>query len=136
MLRRFNILSGELSDESTRPGYRWRGARGIGERLGSKRIGASVYELTEGEATFPYHLHHGVEEWLYMIDGAPTVRMPDGERTLAPGDILCFPDGAGGAHTVRGPGRVAILSSGRSPSISVYPDSGKIGPYWEGELSP
>ena len=150
-MRRFNVLNGDLDHESDREGYRWRGTRHLGDRLGAERIGASVFELEDGELTFPYHFHHGVEEWLYVIAGAPTVRMPDGERTLQPGDLVCCPSGAAGAHTVRGPGRVMIFSANRVPSISVYPDSGKLGTrpadggdrldfrrehavdYWEGE---
>jgi uncharacterized cupin superfamily protein len=114
-------------------------------------MGASIYELEDGELTFPYHFHHGVEEWLYVIGGTPTVRMPGVERALVAGDLICFPSGAEGAHTVRGPGRVMIVSANASPSISVYPESDKLGTrpadvadrlnfrradaigYWEGE---
>jgi uncharacterized cupin superfamily protein len=88
----FNVLTGELDSESTKDGFRWRGTR-VGDRLGSLRIGASVYELADGERTFPYHYHHGVEEWLYVVAGQPTVRTPAGERRLAPGDMTCFPAG-------------------------------------------
>lgn len=150
-MRRFNVLTDDLDHQSVRDGYRWRGARGLGARLGAERIGASVYELEEADLTFPYHYHHGVEEWLYVIAGTPTVRTPAGERTLQAGDLICFPSGADGAHTVRGPGRVMMISGNHLPSISVYPDSDKIGTrggderdrlnfrradgvdYWEGE---
>jgi uncharacterized cupin superfamily protein len=126
-VRRFNVLTDELGHESTHDGYRWRGARWVGERLGAERIGASVFELDEGERTFPYHFHHGVEEWLYVVAGTPTVRTPTGERALQAGDVICFAPGAAGAHTVRGPGRVMLISANHAPSISVYPDSGKVG---------
>jgi uncharacterized cupin superfamily protein len=150
-MERFNVLRGDLDHHSTRDGYRWRGARGIGSRLGGARIGASIYELDDGELTFPYHFHHGVEEWLYVVAGTPMVRTQAGERTLETGDLVAFPSGAEGAHTVRGPGRVMIVSANASPSISVYPESDKLGTrppdnndrlnfrradaidYWEGE---
>jgi uncharacterized cupin superfamily protein len=99
----------------------------VGDRLGAAAIGATVYVLGEDEQTFPYHFHHGVEEWLLVVDGEPRVRTPGGERRLRPGDLVCFPAGGEGAHTVRGPGRVVILSANREPSISVYPDSDKLG---------
>jgi uncharacterized cupin superfamily protein len=148
---RFNVLMGDLDHHSAREGYRWRGARGVVARLGGTRMGAGIYELDDGELTFPYHFHHGVEEWLYVIAGTPTVRTPAGERTMETGDLAAFPSGAEGAHTVRGPGRVMIVSANASPSISVYPESGKLGTrpaededrlnfrradavdYWEGE---
>jgi uncharacterized cupin superfamily protein len=155
VVRRFNVFSGELDLESTREGYSWRRARVSdrlgGERPGGDRIGASVYELGEDEQTFPYHFHHGVEEWLYVIEGEPTVRTPHGSSTLRAGELICFPAGPDGAHGVRGPGRVLLFSANREPSISVYPDSDKVGPrpgdgaerldfrrgdavdYWDGE---
>jgi uncharacterized cupin superfamily protein len=124
-VQRFNLLRGELQHEGVRDGYRRSRAR-VGDALGARQIGASVYELGDGQQTFPYHFHHGVEEWLLVVDGAPTVRLPDGERELRRGDVVCFPSGAEGAHAVRGPGRILILSANRSPSVSVYPDSDKI----------
>lgn len=120
------MFSGELPDESERNGFRWRGRR-VGDEIGSDRIGGSVYELDEGERTFPYHFHYGIEEWLVVLDGEPQLRTPAGERRLRRGDVVCFPDGPDGAHAVRGPGRVLILSANRTPSISVYPDSDKLG---------
>lgn len=65
-----------------------------------------------------------------MVAGAPTLREPAGERVLAPGDVVCFPSGPDGAHAVRGPGRVVMFSgvtAAEAASISVYPDSDKIG---------
>ena len=125
-MERFNLLDGELDAASTREGYRWRGTR-VGDRLGGRRIGVSLYELGAGELTFPYHFHHGVEEWLYVVAGAPIVRTPAGEQELSPGDFICFPASPDGTHCVRGPGRVLIISANQVPSIAVYPDSDKLG---------
>jgi uncharacterized cupin superfamily protein len=145
-----DLLRVELDGRRELQGWPLAYAR-IGEAIGADRIGGSVYELGEGERTFPYHFHHGVEEWLVVLAGTPTLRTPAGERSLRAGDVVCFPPGAAGAHGVRGPGRVLILSANRVPSISVYPDSDKVGTrpagdrdrldfrrsdavdYWEGE---
>ena len=89
----FNLLEGELADEERPEGWPLRAAR-VGDVLGATRIGGSVYELGDGRQTFPYHYHHGVEEWLVVISGEPTLRTPDGERRLEPGDTVCFPSGA------------------------------------------
>jgi uncharacterized cupin superfamily protein len=154
-MRRFNLLTGELSAQQDRVGYAWRGRRGVAGELGLRCLGASVFELPEGQWTFPYHYHHGVEEWLYVIAGAPLVREPAGERVLAAGDLVCFPSGPDGAHSIRGPGRVVVFSGAAAApaaSVSVYPDSDKVGvrppgggpdrldfrrgdavDYWEGE---
>jgi uncharacterized cupin superfamily protein len=125
-LRKFNLVHGELDGVDSRRGYAQRGAR-VGDALGADLIGGSIYELREGERICPYHYHHGVEEWLYVISGTPTLRTPAGERKVGPGDVVCFPVGPDGAHTVQGPGRVLMLSANRAPSISVYPDSDKLG---------
>ena len=150
-MRRENLLTAALDHEQTIEGFAWRGTR-IGDRLGAELIGASLYELPEGQLSFPFHYHHGVEEWLYVVDGKPTLRTPDGTSVLGPGALVCFPQGPEGAHSIQGPGRVLLLSANRQPSICVYPDSDKLGTrpattaadrlnfrrsdavdYWEGE---
>lgn len=110
-------------------------------------MGATLYELPDGERTYPFHFHHAIEEWLVVISGTPTLRDPGGERVLRAGDVVCFATGADGAHQVRGPGTVLIISASASLEVSEYPDSGKVGvshprkvfrledavDYWEGE---
>jgi uncharacterized cupin superfamily protein len=125
-VRRFNLITGETGADHSREGFTWRAAR-LGDALGSERIGGTLYDLPSGERAWPYHYHHGVEDWLYVVAGSPTLRTPDGERTLRPGDLVCFKADASGAHAVAGPGRVLILSANRSPSLCVYPDSDKVG---------
>jgi uncharacterized cupin superfamily protein len=131
-VKRFNVFHGDLKPGFDRAGYgaRW---ESLGPLLGAERIGASVYELDEGQRNFPYHFHHGVEEWLLVLDGSPVVRTPGGERALRRGDVICFPSGAEGAHTVLGPGRVVIFSTGSTPSVGVYPDSDKVAARASGE---
>ena len=145
-MARANVFSPEFDHASERDGFRWRGAR-VGRAVGGAQIGASLYELAAGERTFPFHFHHGMEEWAIVISGQPTLRDPSGERILRAGDVVCFPTGAAGGHQLRGPGRVLMLSASRSPESSEYPDSGKVGvrppgkvfrladaaDYWEGE---
>ena len=86
----------------------------MGKGVGGVQIGASVYELPDGERTYPYHFHNAMEEWLVVLDGTPTLREPDGERVLRRGDVVCFPTGPEGAHQVTGPGTVMILSANRA----------------------
>ena len=86
-----------------------------------------MYELEEGERVCPYHYHHGVEEWLFVVAGTPTLRTPDGEQPLRAGAVVCFPGSPEGAHTVHGPGRVLMLSDEVWPAVVVYPDSDKVG---------
>ena len=133
-MRAFNLFDGELDLSRDRPGFSWRRAM-VGQQIGAERLGASLYELAPGERTFPYHYEYGVEEWLLVVAGRPTLRDPEGEHELRPGDVVCFREGPDGAHQLRNdtdePIRVLILSTKQSPDAAVYPDSGKIG-IWSG----
>ena len=86
-----------------------------------------VYELPDGERSFPYHYHHGVEEWLIVLGGSPTVRTPDGKRTLQLGDVLCFASGSARRPRRRRARPRPDPLGGALPAISVYPDSDKLG---------
>jgi uncharacterized cupin superfamily protein len=124
---RSNVFSVALDARMDTAGFRYTAAS-IGERLGATGIAATVYAAEAGHPRGPYHYHHGIEEWLLVLSGAPVVREPAGRRTLAPGDLICFPSGPTGAHTVEGPGRFVIFSTGqeREPWHSVYVDSNKM----------
>jgi uncharacterized cupin superfamily protein len=151
----FNLFGEQdWDDENDREGFRHR-STAIGKRLGAELLGGSLYELPPGEKTWPYHYELGCEEWLIAVSGRPTLRGPDGERELEPGDVAVFPEGPAGAHQVLNrseePCRVLILSSKSPVAIVHYPDSGKVGlwtdsdgyqamlrsepdlDYWEGE---
>lgn len=145
-LRKVNVRSVELNESVEVAGF-WHDETWLQDRLAAKSIGATVYQAQAGRPIWPYHYHYGIEEWLYVISGAPILREPAGRRTLSPGDVVCFPVGSVGAHALEGPGRFVIFSTGaeREPYMSVYPDSDKVsGPegillrssavdYWHGE---
>ena len=76
-----------------RAGYAWRRKRVAGEHLG-----AGLIELPPGQSTFPYHYEIGNDELVVVVSGTPTLRAPDGERELGPGDCILFPSGPDGAH--------------------------------------
>jgi uncharacterized cupin superfamily protein len=125
-------------DPTDPPGYRARTVR-IGPLLGAVGLGASIYELDPGESICPYHYEFGDEEWLLVLDGKPTVRTPEGEQVLAPGDVVCFRRGPDGAHKVTNnvageTTRVLMISTMVEPSVAVYPDSGKVGVWPLGKL--
>jgi uncharacterized cupin superfamily protein len=90
----------------------------------------SLYEVLPGQTQCPYHFHHNDDELILVLRGRPTLRTPDGERELAPGDFVHFPKGAAGAHQVFNrtdePARYVVGSSTASLEICEYPDSGKI----------
>jgi uncharacterized cupin superfamily protein len=127
----FNLFGDEEWEVvQDRAGYGHR-RTAFGARLGAKLLGATLYELPPGEATWPYHHEQGAEEWLLVVSGRPTLRTPAGERRLEPGDVAAFPEGPAGAHKVTNATdesvRVVILSSKSPLAVVTYPDSGKIG---------
>jgi uncharacterized cupin superfamily protein len=121
--------------EGEPPGYQVPSAR-IGPLLGASALGLTVYELQEGQSICPYHYEYPSEEWLLVLEGTPVVRSPEGDRILAPGDVVSFPAGPVGAHKVgnnsAATALVAMLSTKQRPAVAVYPDSDKIG-VWAGD---
>lgn len=106
----------------------------VAQMLESRDLTMFVYDLDPGTSSSPYHYEYE-EEWLLVVDGTLILRAPDGEHTLQRGDLVRFPAGPDGAHKVMNrsdtPARTLMFSSSRTPAVSVYPDSDKIG-VWSG----
>jgi uncharacterized cupin superfamily protein len=102
----------------------------VGRRLGSELLGATVFEIEPGVPGVS-HFHHGNEEWVLALAGAVTLRTPDGERELKPGDVAVFPRGPEGTHALTNSSasvcRVAVFSSMVHPDVVEYPEAGVIG---------
>lgn len=131
-----NVFNAKCQFDAADPdGYR-SGVAPVGEAAGGEALVVKVFELPPGQAVCPYHYEYE-EEWLVVLDGAVTVRVPDREREreLGTGEVMCFAPGPAGAHKVSNKGtataRVLMFSSAREPAVSVYPDSDKIG-VWPG----
>lgn len=126
-----NIADPDFAYDPTDPEPFRAGMLRIGRQVGSEHSGISVYELPPGQAICPYHYEHGEEEWLLVLAGTPTLRTPGGEETLTPWDVAFFPRGPEGAHLVRNDTadtvRVLMFGEVTYPTVSVYPDSGKVG---------
>jgi uncharacterized cupin superfamily protein len=130
------VTEGDPADPE---GFRSRMAR-FGPTIGAEQLGASVYELDPGESICPYHYEFPEEEWLLVLEGNPTLRDPDGEHLLEPGDLVVFVEGPEGAHKVSngidqpGVARVMMLSTKSKTAVCVYPDSNKVGVWPLGKL--
>lgn len=111
------------------PGFTYRRAK-LGEQAGGERLGASLYEIPPGQATFPFHAHFANEELLIVVEGRPSLRTLAGWRELDPGEVVTFRVGHGGAHQVmnrsKEAAQVLIVSEMNAPEVSFYPDSGKV----------
>jgi len=122
-------------DDDDPAGYEVPYAR-IGPLVGAANLGLSIYELAAGQSICPYHYEYPEEEWLLVLEGTPTLRDPDGEHVLEPGDLVCFPSGPEGAHKISnqadGAALVAMVSTKSKTAVAVYPDSDKVG-VWSGD---
>lgn len=111
-------------------GFRARRLR-VGHRLGTERLGASIWEVEPGQAAYPYHAHLAEEELVLVLAGRPSVRTPSGWRELSEGDLVSFRRGEAGAHQIvnrtDAPVRFLAVSTNGEPDLVLYPDSGKLG---------
>jgi uncharacterized cupin superfamily protein len=131
-----NLFDLELSKDDDDPdGYHTSYAR-VGPLIGASALGLSVYMLPPGQSICPYHYEYPDEEWLFVLEGRPTLRRPSGEEELRPWDVVCFPPGPDGAHKVTNAtderALVAMLSTKSRTAMAVYPDSNKVG-VWSGD---
>jgi uncharacterized cupin superfamily protein len=124
-----SIFDPEFNADQDRPGFTYRRAK-LAQQAGAEQLGASLYEIPPGQATFPYHSHTANEELLIVLDGRPSLRTPGGWSELEKGDVVAFRVGDEGAHQVANrsgePARVLLLSTMVAPEVNLYPDSGKL----------
>ena len=109
-------------------------ARGnrVGARAGAQQLGCALYEVDPGGQAAPYHLHHGNEELLIVLDGTLQLRSPSGTREVARGAVVAFLAGRDGAHRLRNVSdrraRYLIVSTMRFPEIAEQLDTGTVLP--------
>jgi uncharacterized cupin superfamily protein len=131
-----NLFDPSWDAERDAPPFRWRRAR-LGRQAGSRDLGASLFEVPPGASTFPLHIHYANEEMLLVLAGRPTLRTPDGERELAEGEVVAFPAGREGGHTIDNrsdePVRYLVVSTMRAPEINEFPEQGT---FWVRDFSP
>src|SRR2546423_15135613 len=98
MTQVFNLLEVDLgADARARDGHRFLRTM-IGQAVGAKLTGFSVYELPPGERAWAYHYELNREEWMIVVAGEVVVRTPAGDRAMQAGDVAGFPAGAAGAR--------------------------------------
>ena len=94
-----NVFEPDWDAERDEPPFRWRRAR-IGRQAGARDLGASLFELPPGAASFPLHAHYANEEMIVVLDGRPTLTTAPTARAreLEPGEVVACPAGRDGAH--------------------------------------
>jgi len=120
----------EVELEFSSQGTRFGGADGdIGQTLGLKGLGATLYEVPPGLAAVPFHRHHTSDEMFIVLQGTGTYRIGEERLPIRPGDCLGAPAG-GAAHQIINTGgeplRYIALSNNTSADVIEYVDSGRI----------
>ena len=124
-----NVYEPEWDAAQDDPPFTSRRAR-LGRQAGTKRLGASLFELPPRCATFPLHAHHANEEMVVVLSGRPTLRTAEAERVLEPGDVVACPAGLPGAHRLDNlteeTARVLIVSTMRAPDVNEFPETDEV----------
>jgi uncharacterized cupin superfamily protein len=137
MMKRLNVNTARPEyDDADPEGYRAAQLK-VAPLIGGSTMAGGLYVVPPGQANCPYH-YESDEEWLLVLEGRLTVRHPEGEDELGPGDLVCFPAGPDGAHKLTNNGdvdvRMLIVSTANLPAVAVYPDSDKIGVWTPGRI--
>src|SRR2546423_1297308 len=119
--RMANVFEPDFDAEQDEVPFTWRRAR-LGRQAGAEALGASLFELPPGASSFPLHVHHANEEMIVVLAGRPTLRSIDGERELAPGELVACPAGRLGAHRVDNridePGHFLVVSTMNAAEVN------------------
>ena len=104
--------------------------RALGDPHGLTKFGVNLTEMKPGAVSALRHWHSAEDEFIYIIDGTPTLVTDSGEEVLQPGMCACFPANSGDAHRLenKSDAIVRFLEVGnRSESEKVhYPDDDMI----------
>ena len=72
--------------------------RKLGDMFGLSNFGVNLTVLAPGGSSALQHKHSKQDEFIYVLEGNPTLQIGDDEHQMAPGDCCGFPAGAEDAH--------------------------------------
>ena len=122
-----NLFDPAWDAERDQDGFRWRRAF-LGRQAGARQLGASLFAVPPGGATFPLHAHLHNEELLLVLAGRPTLLGGGAERELAEGEVVAFPAGPAGAHRIENRTvaevRLVLVSTMLAPEVNLMLEDG------------
>ncbi len=108
-----------------------RGRKQLGRATGGEMLGTSIFKLSPGKKSFPYHFHYANEEAIYILEGAGNLRLNNEIFPVKKGDYIALPKGLAHAHQMFNSSDKELLylciSTMVHPEVLEYPDSEKIG---------
>jgi uncharacterized cupin superfamily protein len=100
--------------------------RALGDLFGLKNFGVNLTTLAPGSMSALRHAHAKQDEFVYILQGTPTLYTDEGGKRLTPGMCAGFRAGTGNAHHLvneTAQDVVYIEIGDRTPGESpVYPD--------------
>lgn len=75
-----------------------RAKRVLGDVFGLTNFGVNLTTLKPGASSSLRHAHSRQDEFVYVLEGRPTLHTNAGARVLQPGDCAGFKAGSGDAH--------------------------------------
>jgi len=74
--------------------------RPLGDLFGLTNFGVNLTRLAPGAASSLRHAHSKQDEFVYILQGNPTLHTNDGKQKLSPGMCAGFKAGTGDAHSL------------------------------------
>lgn len=100
--------------------------RALGDLFGLTNFGVNLTQLAPGAASSLRHAHTRQDEFIYILQGHPTLLTDQGQTALAPGDCAGFKAGSGDAHCLRNDSAATVVYlevGDRTPGdTGQYPD--------------
>ncbi len=100
--------------------------RALGDRFGLTNFGVNLTRLVPGAVSALRHAHGKQDEFIYVLEGHPSLITDAGEQVLAPGMCAGFKAGTGDGHQLvnRTQADVVYLEVGdrTAGDSAVYPD--------------
>jgi uncharacterized cupin superfamily protein len=128
------VLATEVAPRSKPSNYpepfasrmRGREKRQLGDVFGLCNFGVNLTRLQPGASSALRHAHSKQDEFIYVLEGTPTLLTDAGDTLLSPGMCAGFKAGTGNGHALvnRSSELVVYLEVGdRSPGdVGTYPD--------------
>lgn len=80
------------------PHFAGREKKQLGEVFGLSNFGINLTRLAPGAISSLRHAHEKQDEFIYILQGCPTLHTDEGHTQLAPGMCAGFRAGSGNAH--------------------------------------
>ncbi len=83
--------------------------RPLGDMFGLKNFGVNLMRLPPGAVSALHHRHTRQDEFIYVVEGEPTLFTDAGETRLCPGMVAGFPAGGTAHHLENHTGRDCVI---------------------------